>query len=198
MIRFLDILLSIIAIIILSPVFVIIPLLIVAESKGGFLFKQIRVGLNGRDFVLFKFRSMYANSDKGSLITIGNRDSRITKFGYFIRKYKIDELPQLFNVLMGCMSIVGPRPEVRKYVNLYTEEQRLILTVKPGITDYASIKYSNESNMIAEVDSPEEVYIEQILPAKIELNMMYIENKTVINYFKIILLTIAKIFRKDK
>lgn len=195
MIRFLDILFSFFGLIVLSPLLLIIWLLIVLTSKGGGFYKQIRVGKNGYDFKLYKFRSMRVDADKGSLITIGGRDSRITKVGYFIRKFKIDELPQLFNVLKGDMSLVGPRPEVRKYVDLYTDEQKKVLSVRPGITDYASIEYVDENEILGKAENPDDVYINQIMPEKINLNMKYIENQSVKEYFKIILLTVFKIFR---
>lgn len=195
MIRFLDILFSFFGLIVLSPLLLIIWLLIVLTSKGGGFYKQIRVGKNGYDFKLYKFRSMRVDADKGSLITIGGRDSRITIVGYFIRKFKIDELPQLFNVLKGDMSLVGPRPEVRKYVDLYTDEQKKVLSVRPGITDYASIEYVDENEILGKAENPDDVYINQIMPEKINLNMKYIENQSVKEYFKIILLTVFKIFR---
>lgn len=195
MIRFLDILFSLIGILVLSPLFLIVYIVIVVGSKGGGFYCQQRVGLNGKDFKLIKFRSMRVGADKGGLITVGGRDPRITKFGYFIRKFKIDELPQLFNVLKGDMSLVGPRPEVRKYVDLYTNEQMKVLSVRPGITDYASIEYVDENEILGKADNPDEVYIKQIMPDKIKLNMKYIENKSFEEYFKIIFLTITKIFR---
>lgn len=196
MIRFFDFLFSLIGIVLLSPLLIIIFFLIVLESKGGGIYAQQRVGLNGLDFKLFKFRSMAVGSDKKSLITIGGNDARITKIGSFIRKYKIDELPQLYNVLTGDMSLVGPRPEVRKYVELYTNEQRRILEIKPGITDYASIEYANENEILGSALDPNEKYIQEIMPAKIELNIKYIENKSLKEYFKIIFLTFHKIVSK--
>lgn len=195
MIRILDILFSFFGLLLLSPLFIIVWTIIVLTSRGGGFYRQVRVGKEGRDFSLYKFRSMRKDSDKGSLITIGGRDPRITPIGYFIRKFKIDELPQLFNVLKGDMSFVGPRPEVRKYVDLYTDEQKRILSVRPGITDYASIEYVDENEILGKADNPDEVYIKQIMPDKIKLNMKYIENKSVKEYFKIIFLTIIKIFR---
>ena len=145
MIRFFDVVFSFIGIALLSPLFVVLYIAICLESKGGGIYSQTRVGKEGRDFKLFKFRSMRIGSDKKGLITVGGRDPRVTRTGFFIRKYKLDELPQLFNVLIGDMSIVGPRPEVRKYVDLYTDEQRKVLSVRPGITDYASIEYVDEN-----------------------------------------------------
>jgi lipopolysaccharide/colanic/teichoic acid biosynthesis glycosyltransferase len=189
MIRFFDIMFSFFGLLLLSPLFVIVYFLIILESKGGGFYMQTRVGLDGNDFKLYKFRSMASGSDKKGLITIGGNDSRITKMGLFIRKYKIDELPQLFNVLIGDMSLVGPRPEVRKYVDLYDSEQFLVLSVRPGITDYSSIEYVDENILLGSVSNPEEVYIGQIMPDKIRLNMKYIQNKSMKEYFKIIFLT---------
>ena len=189
MIRLFDILFSAIGLIILSPLFVILWLLIWMESKGPGLFVQERIGLNGKPFGLYKFRSMRTDSESESLITIGDNDHRITRIGHFIRKYKLDELPQLLNVLKGDMSLVGPRPEVRKYVELYTAEQRKVLNVKPGITDYASIEYVNENELLSQAEDPEQTYIEKVMPAKIQLNMRYLEHYTVVEYFKIIFLT---------
>lgn len=197
MIRLFDILFSVIGLLLLSPLFLVIYFLIVIESKGGGFYLQNRVGKNGVDFNLIKFRSMRVGSDKKGLITIGNRDPRMTQMGYFIRRFKIDELPQLFNVIKGEMSLVGPRPEVRKYVDLYTSEQLKVLSISPGITDYASIKYADENEILAKSDNPEAVYIEDIMPDKICLNMQYIDNKTVIQYFKIIILTLWKIIKRD-
>lgn len=163
------------------------------ESKGGGFYCQERVGKDGAGFRLLKFRSMRIGADRQGLITIGGHDSRITRVGYFIRKYKIDELPQLFNVLKGDMSLVGPRPEVRKYTDMYTDEQRRVLSIRPGITDYASIKYADENVILGQADDPDKVYVEQIMPDKIRLNMRYIENHNLREYFKIIFLTIKKI-----
>lgn len=195
MIRFFDFIFSLLGIILLSPVFLILYLAIRLESKGGGLYKQLRVGLDGRDFFVYKFRSMRIGADKQGLITVGGRDPRITNIGYFIRKYKLDELPQLFNVLKGDMSLVGPRPEVRKYVDLYTDEQRKVLSVRPGITDYASIEYVDENTILGQADDADKAYIEQILPDKIRYNMKYINHRSVKEYFKIIFLTIWSIIR---
>lgn len=195
MIRFFDIIFSAVGLLLLSPLFLIIYILIRCESKGGGFYCQQRVGKDGRLFGLYKFRSMRTGSDKKGLITVGGHDSRITRMGYFIRKYKIDELPQLWNVLKGDMSLVGPRPEVKKYVDLYTEEQRRVLSVRPGITDYASIEYVDENEILGKADNPDRVYVEEIMPAKIKLNMRYIENRSLKEYFKIIGLTFINIFR---
>jgi lipopolysaccharide/colanic/teichoic acid biosynthesis glycosyltransferase len=196
MIRFFDFVFSLLGIVLLSPFLIIIYLLIIIESKGGGFYKQQRVGLYGVDFNLYKFRSMAVGSDKKGLITIGGNDARITKVGYFIRKFKLDELPQLINVLFGDMSLVGPRPEVRKYVDLYTKEQWKVLTVKPGITDYASIEYANENEILGNADNPDKMYIEEIMPAKINLNIKYIDNKNLKEYYNIIFLTFFKIVSK--
>ena len=196
MIRFFDFVFSLLGIVFLSPLFVVVYILIIIESKGGGFYTQQRVGLNGVEFKLFKFRSMSFDSDKKGLITIGGNDERITNIGLIIRKFKIDELPQLFNVLLGDMSIVGPRPEVRKYVDLYTKDQRKVLNVKPGITDYASIEYANENEILGNANDPDKMYIYEIMPAKIKLNIKYIENKSLKEYFNIIFLTFFKIVSK--
>lgn len=191
--RCFDIFFSLLGLILLLPLFILLSLIILLDSKGGVFYKQIRVGKNGVDFKLYKFRSMRIGSDAKGLLTVGGRDSRITKSGYFIRKYKLDELPQLINVLIGDMSLVGPRPEVRKYVDLYNEEQLKVLLVKPGITDYASIQYSNENEILAKSSNPEKTYIEEIMPDKLNLNIHYINDISVITDLKIILKTIKKI-----
>jgi lipopolysaccharide/colanic/teichoic acid biosynthesis glycosyltransferase len=196
MIRFFDIIFSFFGLVVLSPVFFVIALGIVLDSKGGIFYNQVRVGKNNTDFKLFKFRTMAAGSDKGSLITIGAKDSRITKTGYFLREYKLDELPQLINVLRGDMSFVGPRPEVRKYVDLYNSEQQRVLLVVPGITDYASIEYMDENSLLENVSDPDKAYIEQVMLKKLQYNMRYINHCTTTEYFKIIFLTIWKIILK--
>lgn len=173
---------------------IIIAILIKLDSKGPIFFKQVRVTKNGREFKIFKYRTMRVGSDKFSQITVG-KDSRITKVGDFLRKYKLDEIPQLINVLIGDMSLVGPRPEVPKYVALYTEEQREILKVRAGITDYASIEFSNENDILANETNPEKAYIEKIMPRKIELNKKYLSEISVMTDIKIILLTIKKILK---
>ena len=193
--RFFDIIISFIALILLLPIFFFIAIWIKCDSKGPIFYKQVRVGKDGVDFCLYKFRSMKVGADKRGFITIGGRDPRITRSGYFIRKYKLDELPQLLNVLIGDMSLVGPRPEVRRYVDLYTEEQRLVLSVRPGITDYASIEYIDENEILGKSLNPEKTYIEDIMPEKIRYNMKYIHKPTLFEYFKIIFLTVFNIFR---
>ncbi|NMB65527.1 MAG: sugar transferase, partial [Spirochaetes bacterium] len=167
MIRFFDILFSLIGLILLSPIFVIVAIAIKIDSKGPIFYRQQRIGKNGVKFSLLKFRSMFTESDKKGLITIGNNDSRITSIGRFIRKYKIDELPQLINVLNGSMSLVGPRPEVSKYVELYNDYQRKVLSIKPGITDFASIYFKNENEILESKKNPEEYYIKYLIPQKI-------------------------------
>lgn len=188
--RLFDITASFFGIIILSPLLIFIGLWVGLSSKGGVFYKQIRVGKNNKDFKLYKFRSMRVNSDKQGLLTVGSKDSRITKAGYFIRKYKIDELPQLFNVLKGDMSFVGPRPEVRRYVDLYSKEQMKVLSVRPGITDPASIKYRNENDLLSSANNPEEYYIQYIMPDKLKINIDYINNRTFFKDIKIIFQTI--------
>ena len=195
MIRFFDFVLSLVGLVVLAPIFIVLAIWIKTDSKGPVFYKQVRVGQNSIDFGLFKFRSMVVDADKKGLITVGGRDPRITRSGYFIRKYKLDELPQLINVLVGDMSLVGPRPEVRKYVDLYTDEQQKVLSVKPGITDYASIEYMDENEILGKSSDPEKTYIEEIMPEKIKYNMKYIQNKNVSEYFKIIFLTLLKIVR---
>lgn len=195
MIRFFDIIFSIIGLVILSPLFIVLYLLIRIESKGGGFYSQERIGKNGKPFKLYKFRSMRIGSDKKGLITIGEKDNRITKTGFILRKYKLDELPQLWNVFIGDMSLVGPRPEVKKYTDLYTEEQKQVLQVRPGITDWASIKYVDENKILGEAKDPDEAYVNLIMPNKIKLNMVYIQHQTLGEYFKIIFTTFKEIVR---
>lgn len=195
MIRFFDIIFSIIGLVILSPLFIVLYLLIRIESKGGGFYSQERIGKNGKPFKLYKFRSMRIGSDKKGLITIGEKDKRITKTGFILRKYKLDELPQLWNVFIGDMSLVGPRPEVKKYTDLYTEEQKQVLQVRPGITDWASIKYVDENKILGEAKDPDEAYVNLIMPNKIKLNMVYIQHQTLGEYFKIIFTTFKEIVR---
>lgn len=174
--RLFDIIASCCGLIVLSPLFMILAIWIKLDSKGPIFYKQSRVGQYNKDFLLYKFRSMRVGSDKKGLITVGNRDPRITRSGYFIRKYKLDEFPQLINVLIGDMSLVGPRPEVRKYVDLYTEEQMHVLDVKPGITDLASIRYRNENEILENAENPDEYYINVVMQDKLKINLEYISN----------------------
>lgn len=196
-IRITDLILSLIATVLLLPFLLIVAIMIKVESKGPLFYKQSRVGKGGKNFVLFKFRTMIPGSDKHGLLTIGNNDSRITRVGKFLRKLKIDELPQLINVIYGDMSLVGPRPEVKKYVDMYTQEQRKVLDVKPGITDYASIKFANENEILARSENSEKYYVEILMPHKIELNMKYINERSLFLYFKILFHTVLHIFHLD-
>ena len=192
--RLFDIVSSGIGLLCLAPVFVVMAIWIKLDSRGPVFCRQTRVGRYGRDFRIFKFRSMRVGSDKGRQITVGERDPRITRSGYFIRRYKIDELPQLINVFLGDMSIVGPRPEVRKYVDLYAEEQREVLQVRPGSTDLASIKYRNENELLSQVDDPDTYYIDVIMPDKLTINLEYIRHQSFMGDIKIIFNTLFKIF----
>lgn len=191
--RIFDIVISLTALIVLLPVFLIISIIIFLDSRGGVFYLQNRVGKNNKDFRLIKFRTMKRDSEKAGLLTIGNYDERITRPGRFLRKYKLDELPQLINVLCGSMSLVGPRPEVRKYVEMYDDNQLKVLQVKPGLTDYASIEYINESEILAEADNPEEKYIKEIMPQKLSLNLHYIKDMSLLNDLKILFKTIGRI-----
>lgn len=191
--RVFDIVCSFVGILLLLPIFLLIALLITLDSRGGIFYRQIRVGKDNKDFFLLKFRTMQSGADKKGLLTVGSKDSRVTRVGYYLRKYKLDELPQLFNVLFGRMSLVGPRPEVRKYVDLYNKEQQQVLTVKPGITDYASIEYANENEILAKAENPEQTYINEIMPHKLLLNLKYIHEQGFVTDVKIILKTIGKI-----
>lgn len=186
---------SSLGILILLPVFILVAVLIALESNGPVLYKQVRVGKGNKDFKILKFRTMKVNSDKQGLLTVGGRDPRITRIGYFLRKFKIDELPQLINVFMGEMSFVGPRPEVRKYVSLYTKDQLKVLDVQPGITDQASILYSNENEILSTQDNPDAYYISVIMPNKLKINLSYIKQRSFMKDIGVILKTIFKILR---
>lgn len=193
--RIFDIVASLGGLIILSPMLIIVAICIKLDSKGPVFFKQKRVGKNKKIFEIYKFRTMVTDAEKlGKQITVGN-DSRITRVGKFIRKCKLDEFPQLINVVKGEMSLVGPRPEVPRYVELYDEYEEQILLVKPGITDYASIEFRNENEILGNSSNPEETYIEEIMPTKIELNMKYIRNISILEDIKIITRTIYVIFK---
>ena len=174
--RLFDIVASGCGLLVLSPVFLIMAIWIKLDSKGPIFYRQVRVGRHNKNFRIFKFRSMRVGADKGSLITIGGRDPRITRSGYFIRKYKLDEFPQLINVFIGDMSLVGPRPEVRYYVNYWTPEQMRVLNVRPGITDPASIKFRNENELMGKAEDPEDYYINVIMQEKIKLYLEYVQN----------------------
>ena len=172
--RLFDIVASGLGLIVLSPLFIILALWIKLDSKGPVFYRQVRVGYKNKDFRIYKFRSMRVGADKGSLVTIGGHDPRITRSGYFIRKFKFDELPQLINVFVGDMSLVGPRPEVRHYVDYWTPEQMHVLDVRPGITDPASIKFRNENELMEKAEDPEKYYIEVIMQEKIRLYLEYV------------------------
>ncbi|HEY0668396.1 MAG TPA: sugar transferase [Sphingobacteriaceae bacterium] len=188
--RIFDVSLALVGIGITFPVLIIISCAILLDSRGGIIYRQTRVGRNKVDFKLLKFRTMKPKADSGSLLTIGDHDSRITKCGYWLRKYKLDELPQLFNILKGDMSFVGPRPEVNKYVELYDVRQQKILSVKPGLTDWASIAFINENQLLAKAENPEKYYIKYIIPYKIAHNLRYIEHHNLWIDFKIMMLTV--------
>lgn len=190
--RIFDIFCSGLGLIVLSPFLLFVAMKIKNESDGPVFFKQIRVGENGKEFEILKFRTMVVDAEKlGRQITVGN-DSRITKIGAFLRKYKIDELPQLINVFKGDMSLVGPRPEVPRYVNMYNEEQRKVLEVKPGITDLASIRYRDENELLGQAENPDEFYINTIMPDKLALNLEYIRKSNIFLDIYIIFSTIFK------
>lgn len=193
--RLFDFLCSLIGLIILSPVLIIVSILIKLDSSGPVLFKQVRVGKDEKPFKILKFRTMVVDAEKrGKQITVG-QDSRITRVGSFLRKYKLDELPQLINVFVGDMSLVGPRPEVPKYTQYYTKEQKRIFEVRPGITDYASIKYRNENEILGKSEDPEKTYIEEVMQDKLNINFEYIDKRSVIEDIFIIFNTIAKIIK---
>jgi len=192
--RLFDIVFSSAFLLVLLPFGIVLSVAIMLDSKGGVFFRQIRVGRNGQHFGLYKFRTMRPDSESKGQITVGARDNRITKVGYFLRKYKLDELPQLLNILFGQMSVVGPRPEVPKYVALYSKEQLAVLNVRPGLTDYASLEYFSENELLAASEDPEATYRNEIMPAKLALNMRYIEEMSFVTDIKIILRTIKAIF----
>lgn len=192
--RFLDLFWSVLGIWATGPIMAAACLWVKLDSKGPFFYRQERIGLNGKPFKIFKFRTMIINADKvGTLITVGGRDPRITTSGYWLRKFKIDELPQFINVLYGQMSFVGPRPEVKKYVDLYTPQQREVLSVRPGITDIASIAYRNENEILEKKPDPEKYYQEVIMQRKLKLNMLYIKKRNVCSDIYVILRTIFKL-----
>lgn len=193
--RIFDLFFSLLGIIILSPIYCIIAVLIKLDSKGDILYKQERIGKDEVPFYVLKFRTMVPNAFNKGALTVGSRDPRVTKVGFYLRKYKLDELPQLFNVLFGEMSFVGPRPEVKKYTDLYDQNQKMVLSVKPGITDYASIEYRNENDLLAHSDNPEKLYIEEIMPHKLELNLKYIKNRNIFKDVEIIFLTFYSIIK---
>jgi len=191
--RLFDIIFSSIVLLLFLPFGVVIALIILFTSRGGVFYIQERIGKKGKPFGLYKFRTMRKDADKAGKLTVGMRDPRITGIGYFLRKYKLDEFPQFINVLIGEMSVVGPRPEVEEYTEMYSESQQDILKVKPGITDYASLQYYDENRLLGESDNPRETYINEIMPAKIELNRKYIDNPTLSQDLKIVWMTFLKV-----
>ena len=192
--RFFDLILSFIGLLIIVPILFLITILIKISSSGPVFYKQVRVGKNNKDFEIFKFRTMHVNADKKGLLTIGGRDPRVTSIGYYLRKFKLDELPQLINVFKGDMSFVGPRPEVRQFVNLYSEIQKKVLNVKPGITDLASIEFRNENEILSKEEDPNQYYIDNIMPKKLEINLKYIAQRNLLKDFTVIIKTIKVIF----
>lgn len=194
--RLFDIVASGLGLVALSPLFLVLAVWIKADSRGPVFYRQTRVGRHNRDFRLFKFRSMRPDSDKLGLITVGGRDPRVTRSGYYIRKYKLDEFPQLINVFVGDMSLVGPRPEVRRYVDMYTPEQMRVLDVRPGITSLASIRYRNENDILAATSDPERAYIEQVMPDKLAIDLEYVERASLATDIVLIFRTFKEIITK--
>jgi lipopolysaccharide/colanic/teichoic acid biosynthesis glycosyltransferase len=193
--RVFDFIFSLTGILFFLPFGIIIAAFIIIESKGGVFYLQTRVGKNNQDFRLIKFRTMRTGSEKKGLLTVG-KDNRITGTGRFLRKFKLDEMPQLLNILIGTMSIVGPRPEVRKYVDMYNENQKKVLLAKPGLTDYASLEYFNENELLGKSENPEKTYIEEVMPAKLLLNEKYLSDISLGHDLKIIFKTLGKVFRQ--
>ena len=182
--------------IVLSPLFAFIAIWIKCDSRGPVFYRQTRVGRGNRDFRLFKFRSMRPGSDRGRLITVGGRDPRITRSGYYIRKYKLDEFPQLINVFIGDMSLVGPRPEVRKYVAMYSPDQMRVLSVRPGITSLASIRYRNENDILAASSDPDRCYVEKVMPDKLAIDLQYVDQASLLTDIKLIFSTFYAIISR--
>lgn len=194
--RVFDVVASGFGLLVISPLFLVLSVWIKLDSRGPVFYRQVRVGRYNKDFRLFKFRSMRVGADKQGLITVGGCDPRVTRSGYFIRKYKLDELPQLINVLRGDMSLVGPRPEVRKYVDMYTPEQLHVLDVRPGITDMASIRYRNENELLAESEDPEQFYVKVVMPDKLRINLEYVARHSFCFDMKLILKTLIEVVLK--
>ncbi len=191
--RTFDIVASGLGLLALAPLFAVVALWIKCDSQGSVFYRQVRVGRGNRDFRLFKFRSMRPDSDRLGLITVGGRDPRVTRSGYYIRKYKLDELPQLINVFKGDMSLVGPRPEVRKYVDMYTPEQMRVLDVRPGITSLASIRYRNENDILAASDNPDRTYVEKVMPDKLAIDLEYVPKANLWTDIRLIFATFHEI-----
>lgn len=194
--RLFDLFSSIILVILLLPVFIFISVWVLFDDPGDVFYRQERIGYREKPFRILKFRTMFRDADLKGLLTVGGRDPRVTRSGYYLRKYKLDELPQLINVLKGEMSLVGPRPEVKKYVDLYSAVQRRVFTVKPGITDYASIAYAEENELLSKSSEPEQTYIQEIMPAKLALNLKYVEEQGLMTDMKILFRTFVRVFLK--
>lgn len=194
--RLFDILASGLGLVCLSPLFAAVAVWIKLDSRGPVFYRQVRVGKGNKDFRIFKFRSMRPDSDKLGLITVGGRDPRVTWSGYYIRKYKLDELPQLINVFIGDMSLVGPRPEVRKYVDMYSPDQLHVLDVRPGITSLASLRYRNENEVLAKAEDPDKCYIEKVMPDKLAIDLEYVKKANLWNDIKLIFSTFREIITK--
>ena len=194
--RTFDFLVSFFGLLLLSPLILCIAVWVKCDSKGPIFYRQVRVGKGGREFKLLKFRSMRVGADRAGLLTLGDRDPRVTRSGFWLRKTKLDELPQLFNVLVGDMSLVGPRPEVPKYVALYTPEQREVLSVRPGITDTASLEMRNEAELMAQQADPEVYYVNVQIPLKIKLAKEYIAQQSLLSDLKLIVRTIGVMFKR--
>lgn len=191
--RIFDILFSLIVLTAFLPFGIVIAIIILLTSKGGIFYVQERIGRYEKPFGLLKFRTMRKDADKLGKLTVGMRDPRITGIGYFLRKYKLDEFPQFINVLLGSMSVVGPRPEVKEYVDLYTPAQKQVLNVKPGITDYASLEYFEENELLGKSADPRKTYIEEVMPAKLELNKKYASNPSIGQDVKIVWKTFVRV-----
>jgi lipopolysaccharide/colanic/teichoic acid biosynthesis glycosyltransferase len=191
--RLFDFFVSLLGIIVLSPVILAISIAIKLEDGGSIFYKARRIGLHGVSFIMYKFRSMIKDAETIGPSSTSSDDIRMTKSGIFLRKLKLDEIPQLLNVFIGNMSFVGPRPEVKKFTDMYTKEEREILTVKPGITDWASIWNSNEGEILAGATDPDQAYLELIRPEKIRLQLKYVKNHNFLIDLKIIFLTLRKI-----
>ncbi|MBK5210330.1 MAG: sugar transferase [Flavobacteriaceae bacterium] len=191
--RLFDIVFSFLGLVFLAPIWLLIVILMMATSKDPVIYKQVRVGKNNKDFKIFKFRTMHVNADKLGLLSVGDKDPRITQIGYYLRKFKLDELPQLANVLIGDMSFVGPRPEVRKYVNFYNQEQMQVFKVRPGITDLASIAFRNESELLSGQEDPDSYYINVIMPKKLQINLDYLKDRTLMKDVGVIVKTFLAI-----
>lgn len=193
--RLFDILASGFGLMCLSPLFAVLAVWIKCDSPGPIFYRQVRVGRGNKDFRIFKFRSMRVGSDKKGLITVGGHDPRVTRSGYYIRKYKLDEFPQLINVFIGDMSLVGPRPEVRKYVDMYTPDQLRVLDVRPGITSLASLRYRNENELLAQAEDPDRCYVEKVMPDKLAIDLEYVPKANLLTDIKLIFATIASIIK---